>query len=162
MTRRSSFAQQIMYDNYITPEWIRTHPHVVTEQPRLGVDEPRWFGNSPVAAGLGEYYARQLINADGNHNHFPLYSSSTDYYTSPGTAKGPIWMGGSPAAAGDADSFVEQNAQVRSNSDPTAVARAGVFLQESMKVRPPCRSCRTRRHISTTHFWSSPTPNYAR
>jgi len=153
MSRRATYTQQMIYNNYVNTYRQHTHFTSPAGDPNVGVSTPSLYGNSDQFGGMGEAHARALSSA-ATHNYFPLFSRTNDYHTSPlntwaTTAAGIASNGGQNPSWGVG--FVEQASQLRYHSGQFGDHAVTYFASSPIpKFKPVTRDMDTDMDTDTT------------
>jgi len=82
MSRRATYTQQMIYDNYVNTYRQHTHFTAPTGDPNVGVSTPFQNGLDAQFGGMGAAHQRAL-ELGATANTFPMYSRTNSFHTSP-------------------------------------------------------------------------------
>jgi len=141
MSRRATYTQQMIYDNYVNTYRQHTHFTSPAGDPNVGVSTPALYGNSDQFGGMGEAHARALSSA-ATHNYFPMFARTNDYHTSP------------------VNTWATTSAGIASNSGAMPSWGVGFMEAQAVTHRPLWSHAAQYGDRAVTYFASSPFPNF--
>jgi len=123
MSRRATYTQQMIYDNYVNTYLDHTKGSgFPAGDPNVGVSNPMLGSVSAQFGGMSEAHGRTLEAAAANrNNYFPMFSRSDDYHRSPNSHWPNSRMVGALLNPGGGDGYVNSMAFIESAAQARAL-----------------------------------------